>query len=57
MEELLEYTERRTRAELAALPHGVYEAEGVVDNDGYTDEPVRLQARVEIDAGRRRAST
>ena len=37
-------------AELAALPHGVYEAEGVVDNDGYTDEPVRLQARVELDA-------
>ena len=50
MEELLEYTERRTRAELAALPHGVYEAEGSVDNDGYTDEPVRLQVRVEIDA-------
>ena len=32
-------------AELAALPHGVYEAEGFVDNDGYTDEPVRLRAR------------
>ena len=48
MAELLDYTERRTRAELAALPHGVYEAEGFVDNDGYTDEPVRLRARVEI---------
>ena len=48
MEELLAYTERRTLAELAALPHGVYEAEGVVDNDGYTDEPVRLQARIEL---------
>ena len=48
--ELLEYTERRTRAELAALPHGVYEAEGSVDNDGYTDEPVRLRVRVEIGA-------
>jgi N-methylhydantoinase B len=48
MEELLEYTERRTRAELEQLPHGVYEAEGFVDNDGYTDEPVRLQARIEI---------
>jgi N-methylhydantoinase B len=48
MEELLEYTERRTRAELAALPFGIYEAEGFVDNDGYTDEPVRLHARVEI---------
>jgi len=48
MKELLEYTERRTRAELAALPHGVYEAEGFVDNDGYTDEPVLLHARIEI---------
>lgn len=48
MTELLEYTERRTRAELAALPAGVYEAEGLVDNDGYTDEPVRLRVRVEI---------
>jgi N-methylhydantoinase B len=50
MEELLEYTERRTRAELSALPGGVYEAEGQVDNDGYTDEPVRLRARVELSA-------
>jgi N-methylhydantoinase B len=48
MAQLLEYTERRTRAELAALPHGVYEAEGFVDTDGYTDEPVRLRARVEL---------
>ena len=48
MEELLGYTERRVRAEIEALPRGVYEAEGSVDNDGYTDEPVRLRARVEI---------
>jgi N-methylhydantoinase B len=51
MAELLEYTERRTRAEIAALPAGVYEAEGSVDTDGYTEEPVRLNVRVEIDAG------
>src|SRR3954470_14872943 len=48
MEDLLAYTERRTRAELAALPHGAYEAEGFVDTDGYTDEPVRLAVRVEL---------
>src|SRR5262249_17248641 len=48
MEELLDYTERRTRAELEALPHGVFEAEGLVDNAGYPGEPVRLQARVEL---------
>jgi N-methylhydantoinase B len=51
MAELLEYTERRTRAELDSLPHGVYEAEGSVDNDGYTEEPVVLKVRVELDAG------
>jgi N-methylhydantoinase B len=48
MRELLDYTERRTRAELERLPHGSYEAEGVVDNDGYTAEPVRLKARVTL---------
>jgi len=50
MAELLEYTERRVRAEIEALPQGAYEAEGSVDNDGYTEEPVRLRARVEIGA-------
>src|SRR5262249_18874569 len=48
MRELLDYTERRTRAELERLPHGTYEAEGLVDNDGYTEEPVRLKARVTL---------
>jgi N-methylhydantoinase B len=50
MSELLDYTERRTRAELALLPHGVWEADGSIDTDGYTDEPVRLFARVELGA-------
>ncbi len=48
MDEVLDYTERRCRAELAALPHGGFEAEGQLDTDGYTDEPVRLRARVTI---------
>jgi N-methylhydantoinase B len=48
MGELLDYTERRTRAELASLPHGAWEADGSVDTDGYTDEPVHLRARVEL---------
>jgi N-methylhydantoinase B len=47
--ELLAYTERRTRGELARLPRGEYAAEGCVDEDGFTDRPVRLCARVVID--------
>ena len=57
MRELLDYTERRTRAEIAALPHGVYEAEG-------TRRHRRLHRRAGAAAGagrdhgrRRRAST
>jgi N-methylhydantoinase B len=50
MRELLDYTERRTRAEVARLPHGVYEAEGSVDTDGYGGEPVQLRAKVTVSA-------
>jgi N-methylhydantoinase B len=48
MGELLEYTERRTLGELGRLPAGTYRAEGFVDNDGYTDDPVRLEACVAL---------
>jgi N-methylhydantoinase B len=33
---LIDYTERRTRGELARLPDGVYSAEGCIDDDGKT---------------------
>ncbi len=49
MDRLIDYTKERTLAELAKLPKGEFTATGVVDNDGFTDEPVRLQARVAID--------
>ena len=48
MGELLEYTRRRTLGELARLPAGTYRAVGFVDNDGYTDDPVRLEACVAL---------
>jgi N-methylhydantoinase B len=50
IEELLDYTEKRTRAEIARLPHGMWEAEGFLDDDGISDRPIRLHVRITIDA-------
>ena len=47
--ELIEYTNRRTQAELAKLPKGVFASEGYLDSDGYTKDPVSLVVRVTID--------
>jgi N-methylhydantoinase B len=33
------------------LPHGTYEAEGVVDNDGYTEEPSQAEGGVTLGPG------
>lgn len=49
IQELIDYTERRTRTEVAKLPRGVFTADGYVDNDGFTDQPVYLAAKVVID--------
>ena len=49
MDRLVEYTRERTVAELASLPRGEFAAAGVIDNDGFTDEPVKLAVRVVID--------
>lgn len=49
MDRLLEYTEQRTRSELEKLPRGSYEAEGWLDDDGITDQPVHLKARATLD--------
>ena len=48
--ELLDYTERRTRTEIAALPQGSFSADGYVDNDGFTENPVYLAGKMVIDA-------
>ena len=49
VDEIVEYTSRRTRAEVAKLPKGVFRATGSVDNDGFTDKPVQLKVKVTID--------
>lgn len=47
-EEIFAQTERYERAAVAAIPDGVYRAEGCVDNDGTGDEPVWVRLAVEI---------
>jgi N-methylhydantoinase B len=51
IDELLAYTARRTRADLAKLPMGVFSADGYVDNDGFTDQPVHLIVTLTHDDG------
>ncbi len=48
MAELLDYSERRVRAAIAAIPDGVYEGEDAVDDDGVTDDPLPVRARLEV---------
>ena len=50
-DELIEYTDRWTDREFRALPEGVYEAEGYRDDDGVSDEPVRIKIKVTIKDG------
>src|SRR5439155_22475669 len=52
LDELLRYTERRTRAAFAEFPDGRFAAEMFMDGDGVTDEPVKLAAVVTIESGR-----
>jgi N-methylhydantoinase B len=48
IQQLIDYSERRIRHNLAALPDGSYEAEEWIDDDGVTDDPACVRARVEI---------
>ncbi len=52
IDELIDYTERWARAEIARLPEGEYCTEGFLDDDGVSDRPIRLVLRVEIADGR-----
>jgi N-methylhydantoinase B len=50
--ELFAYTEARTRRALAALPEGSYTADDALDDDGHSDEPVRVKVTITIANGR-----
>jgi N-methylhydantoinase B/oxoprolinase/acetone carboxylase alpha subunit len=46
--ELLDYSERITRAMLSKIPKGDYQFEDFLDSDGVTDEPVRIAVTLRI---------
>ena len=48
MAQLLDYSETRCRTAIAALPDGVYYGEDAVDDDGITEEPLTVKAKVTI---------
>jgi N-methylhydantoinase B len=48
IEELLDYSERLVRAELRSIPAGEFSAEDWMDDDGVTDVPRRIAARLEL---------
>ncbi len=45
---LINYTAEMMRRVIGGLPDGVYEAEDFLDDDGYSDDPVRIAVRIEI---------
>ena len=45
---LIDYTAEMMRRVIRDLPDGVYEAEDFLDDDGYSDDPVRISVRIEI---------
>lgn len=48
MAALLDYSERRVRAAIAAIPDGTYVGEDAVDDDGLDDEPLVVRAAVTV---------
>jgi N-methylhydantoinase B len=55
MRELLDYSERLVRAELAKLPAGEFAAEDFMDDDGVSERPIRIRVTLRIDPRRKRA--
>lgn len=48
MEELILYSERLMRHQIAQLPAGVYDGEAFIDDDGISDEPIRIAVKLTI---------
>lgn len=50
-QELMEYSERRTRAQLSAIPEGRYEHEELILEDGTGGGPYRLKIAITVQGG------
>ena len=48
MAELHDYSERRMRAAIAQAPEGIFDGEHALDDDGVTDDPRLVKAKVTI---------
>ena len=51
IEQLHKYTECRVRHEFARFPEGIFEGDAYVDDDGITDQPICIKAKVVIKKG------
>ena len=50
-EDLLDYSERRMRQGIEALPDGTYSAVDQLDDDGVNDRPLRVSVEIRIEGG------
>jgi len=48
IEELLDYSERLVRAQLRTLPAGRFQAEDFLDDDGVTENPIRIAVTLQV---------
>ena len=48
MEAILEYSEIITRNTINGIPNGIYEAEDFMDDDGLTEDSVKIQVTVTV---------
>src|SRR4051794_10141311 len=47
-DDVLAHGERIARAELRAIPNGVYHAQDVIDGDGISDDPIHIEVAVTV---------
>lgn len=53
--DLMDYTERLMRAELAQVESGEFVAEDFLDSDGFSDDPVKIRVAITLDQAARSA--